>query len=275
MLASLLLSLREGLEAALILGIVIGVLRRTQRPELIPTLWRGAASGLLGSLAAALLLNLAGAEFEGSTEIIFEGVTMLFAAGLLTWMMLWMQKQARGQASSIEAEVLDAARQGGKSALFWLAFFSILREGVELAVFLLAARLQSDALDTVMGTLLGISAAALLGWMAFNTTRRLSLGSVFRATNVLLALFAAGLVAHGVHEFIELGWIPPLIMPVWDLSAVLSEESAVGSFLKAVFGYSSSPALSEVLAYLAYFGLLIVWIRYWGRPAPAQARQDA
>jgi high-affinity iron transporter len=270
MLSSFLLSLREGLEAALILGIVIGVLRRTQRHELVPTLWRGAVSGVAASLAIAVLLNLAGTEFEGSTEIIFEGVTMLFAAGLLTWMVFWMQKQARGQARSIEAEVLHATQAGGQRALFWLAFFSILREGVELAVFLLAARLQSNGLDTVLGTALGLGSAALLGWTVFNTTRRLSVSSVFRATNLLLALFAAGLVAHGVHEFIELGWIPPLVAPMWDLTAVLSEESGLGSFLKAVFGYSSSPALSEVLAYLAYFGVLGFFSLAWRRPAAAR-----
>ncbi len=271
MIASFLLSVREGLEAALILGIVIGVLRRTQRPDLIPTLWRGAVSGILASLAGAVLLNLLGAEFEGNTEVIFEGITMLFAAGLLTWMMVWMQKQARSQSKSIEAQVLNATRQGGQQAMFWLAFFSILREGVELSVFLLAARLQTNLFDTLAGTLLGLGSAALLGWMAFHTTRRLSLGNVFQVTNLLLALFAAGLVAHGVHEFIELGWIPPLVPVVWDLSAFLSEESVIGSFLKAVFGYSSSPALAEVMAYLAYFGLLAFFIRFWRGPRSAQA----
>ena len=143
MLASILLSLREGLEAALIIGIVLGVLRRTQQTELTPMVWRGAATAGLLSLLTAIFLNLIGAEFEGNGEVIFEGTTMLLAAVLLTWMVFWMQKQARNKKTSIENEVVQAVQKGGKRAIFLVAFVSILREGVELAVFLMAARLES------------------------------------------------------------------------------------------------------------------------------------
>lgn len=214
MLASLLLSLREGLEAALIIGIVLGVLRRTQQTELSPMVWRGTVTAGILSLLTALFLNLIGAEFEGNGEIIFEGTTMLLAAGLLTWMVFWMQKQARSKKTSIENEVIHAVQKGGKRAIFLVAFLSILREGVELAVFLMAARLESNPVDTILGTLIGLAGAGILGVLAFRTTtRKLSLKNVFRVTNVFLALFAAGMVAHGVHEFIEIGLIPPWSPP--------------------------------------------------------------
>jgi high-affinity iron transporter len=262
MLASLLLSLREGLEAALIIGIVLAVLRRTHQSGFIPIAWRGAAAAGLLSMLAAIILTLIGAEFEGNGEVIFEGTTMLLAAGLLTWMVFWMQKQARSKKATIENEVLHAAQQGGKHAIFLIAFLSILREGVELAVFLLAARLESNPLETVLGTVIGLAGAALLGMLAFRTTRRLTLKNVFRVTNVFLALFAAGLVAHGVREFIEIGLIPPLVSPVWNLNGMLPEQSNPGLILQALFGYHGSPALSEVIAYLGYFVLLIVGWRY-------------
>ena len=263
MLASLLLSLREGLEAALIIGIVLGVLRRTQQTELSPMVWRGTVTAGILSLLTALFLNLIGAEFEGNGEIIFEGTTMLLAAGLLTWMVFWMQKQARSKKTSIENEVIHAVQKGGKRAIFLVAFLSILREGVELAVFLMAARLESNPVDTILGTLIGLAGAGILGVLAFRTTtRKLSLKNVFRVTNVFLALFAAGMVAHGVHEFIEIGLIPPLVAPVWNLNGLLPEQSSPGLFLKALFGYNGSPALSEVIAYLGYFLLLIAGWRY-------------
>ncbi len=262
MLASLLLSLREGLEAALIIGIVLGVLRRTNQSEYIPQVWRGAVSAGLLSLLLAVFLSLIGAEFEGNGEVIFEGTTMLLAAGLLTWMVFWMQKQARSRKFNIENEILRAAQQRGKSAIFLVAFLSILREGLELAVFLLAARLETNPLDTILGAATGLAGAGLLGLLAFRTTHRLSLKNVFRVSNVFLALFAAGLVANGVHEFIEIGLIPTLIAPVWNITGLLPAQSAPGIFMKVVFGYNGSPALSEVIAYLGYFVLLILGWRY-------------
>ena len=127
------------------------------------------------SLLLAVFLSLIGAEFEGNGEVIFEGTTMLLAAGLLTWMVFWMQKQARSKKTSIENEILEAAQQRGKCTIFLVAFISILREGVELAVFLLAARLKSNPMDTILGATTGLAGAGLLGVLAFRSTHRLSL----------------------------------------------------------------------------------------------------
>lgn len=257
MATSFVLSLREGLEAALIIGIVLGVLRKMERQNLNTSVWLGAISATMVSVLVAIGLNWIGAEFEGQGEQLFEGLTMLLAAGVLTWMVFWMRKQSKTMKQEIEAGVHTATISNGQRALFFLAFLAVVREGIELALFLLAARLASNPYQEFLGAALGISVAVLLGWVIFATSRRLSLSKFFQSTNVLLALFAAGLVGLGIHEFNELGWIPAIIEHVWDLTPFLADGSTLGQLLKALVGYNSSPSLSQVIGYLGYFGLLI------------------
>jgi high-affinity iron transporter len=120
----------------------------------------------------------------------------------------------------------------------------------------MAARMASDPISVLVGAVLGLGGAIVLGWLLFATTRRLNLRNFFQITNVLLLFFAAGLVAHGVHELNEAGWIPPIIEHVWDINHIVSDKSEVGGILKALFGYNGDPSLSEVLAYLGYFIVL-------------------
>src|SRR5678816_2456084 len=139
MLASYLLSLREGLEAALIIGIVLGAVNKIRRTDLVPTVWLGALIAIGVSILTAILLTTFGMSLEDPGEAIFEGITMLIAAGILTWMIFWMGKQARFLKSELEAGVNKAAASTGKRAVFWLAFVAVVREGVELAIFITAA----------------------------------------------------------------------------------------------------------------------------------------
>ena len=132
------------------------------------------------------------------------------------------------------------------------AFLAVFREGVELALFLLAVEKASTPLQTLVGSLTGLAGAALLGWMLFSSTRKLNLRGFFKVTNILLIIFAAGMVAAGVHEFNEAGIIPALINPVWDISGFLSNTSELGLLLKALVGYNATPSLSELLAYVVY-----------------------
>ncbi len=256
MLPSFFLALREGLEAALIIGIVLGSLRQMKRLDLRPAIWTGVVSAAIVSLITAITLHVLGTEFEGRAEELFEGTAMLAAAGLLTWMIFWMQRQGSNLKSSLEADVRRAIFKSGATALFILAFLSVAREGLELALFLVAAQMTSTTLQTVTGAALGLALSALLGWTLFATTRRLSVKNFFMVTNVLLLFFAAGLVAHGVHEFNEAGWIPPVIEHVWDINGIVNENSSVGELLKALVGYNGNPSLTEVLAYLGYFAIL-------------------
>jgi high-affinity iron transporter len=261
---ALLLSFREGLEAALILGIVFGVLRRVGRTDQSRIVWLGAGLAGLSSLAAGLGLHALGLSFEGEAEQIFEGLAMLLAAGVLTWMIFWMARQGRSVQTELERDVRQAALGGGRWALFSLAFIAVLREGIELVLFLTAAAFTTTAAVTLIGGMVGLTAAAIAGWLLFATTRRLNISAFFTVTSVLLMIFAAGLVAHGIHELNELGWVPPVIEHVWDLNPVLDENSELGQILKALFGYNGNPSLTELVAYLGYW--LVVSLAFlWGR----------
>jgi high-affinity iron transporter len=261
MFPSFLLSLREGLEAALIIGIVLGALQKINRTQLIKSVWLGTGSAFLLSLFAALGLNAVGASIEGAAEAIFEGFAMLVAAGVLTWMIFWMQRQSRNIKSELEVEVQVAAARRGGRALFTLAFVAVLREGIELALFLTATAAVSGSQQVLIGGLLGLVAAVALGWALFATTIQLNLQRFFLVSGILLILFAAGLLAHGVHEFNELGWIPPIIEHVWDLNPILAEDSVIGMLLKALFGYNGNPSLTEVIAYVMYFVVIGLGLR--------------
>jgi len=261
MLPSFLLALREGLEAALIIGIVLGVLKKVGKPQFSKSVWSGAGIAALLSLIVALILNAIGASFEGAAEEIFEGFAMLIAAGVLTWMIFWMQRQARSMQTELEADVRHAALAQSGKALFLLAFMAVMREGVELALFLTAATATTSAQQTLIGGVLGLVTAAILGWLLFATTVQLNLKAFFQVTGVLLIFFAAGLVAHGVHEFNEVGWIPSVIEHVWDMNHIIDEKGSLGLILKALFGYNGNPSLTEVGAYLLYFGALTFGLR--------------
>jgi len=273
MVAGYLLGLREGLEAALILGVTFGVLHRMRRSELAPSAWLGVAVAVLVSIAAAVILFSVGAKLEGRAEQLFEGVTMLLAAGILTWMILWMGVQGRQVQIGLERQVAAAASRRQASAIFVVAFLAVMREGIETALFLSAAAFQDDQTAVVLGGLAGIATACGLGWGLYRATIRLNVRHFFQVTGLLLILFAAGLFSHAVHEFVEAGLLPGLLDPVWDIGAVLSESSFVGTLLRTLFGYNADPNLLEVLAYLGYFAGVWTALRFLRdrKPTPALA----
>lgn len=259
MLPSYLLSLREGLEAALIIGIVLGALQKIRRTDLAPALWFGVLAAVGVSALTAVLLTLFGLSLEDSAEQIYEGITMLLAAGVLTWMIFWMSSQAKHIKSELEEGVNKAAVTTGRRAIFWLAFIAVVREGVELALFITAAffagsseNLAANTILTLTGVVLGLGTSVLLGWSLLAATARLNLKRFFQITGYLLILFAAGLVAHGIHEFNEVGWIPGIIEHVWDVNAIVDEKSVFGEMLKTLFGYNGNPSLTEMIGYFAY-----------------------
>ena len=276
MLPTYLLSLREGLEVALIIGIVLGALTKIRRSDLSPAVWLGALSAISVSILTAIFLTSFGMSLEEQAEQIFEGITMLIAAGILTWMIFWMRKQARFLKSELEAGVSKAVASTGQPAMFWLAFIAVVREGIELALFITAAffagdqsQVSTNIIQTLAGTILGLGTAALLGWTLFTATLRLDLRRFFQVTGILLILFAAGLIAHGIHEFNEVGWIPAVVEHIWDVNPILDETSLAGQLLKTLFGYNGNPSLTEMIAYFAY---LIVVSIFWRRDtAPVKA----
>jgi high-affinity iron transporter len=262
MIAASLLAFREGLEAALILGIVLGVLRRVGRTDQEKMVWLGAGLAALLSLIGGAGLYALGITFEGRAEELFEGVAMLLAAAVLTWMIFWMKRQGQSIQAELEHGVRRATTDGGKWAIFSLAFLAVLREGIELALFLTAAAFSTTATATLVGGVIGLVAAALAGWLLFATTTRLNVQTFFRVTSILLIFFAAGLVAHGVHELNEAGVIPVVVEHVWDMNPVLDEDSTIGQILKALFGYNGNPSLTEVIAYVGYWAVVLLALRH-------------
>jgi len=256
MLASALITLREGLEAALIVGIVLGVLRKLGHSDRSRPVWAGVLAAVVVSVAAGLTLNALGVAFEGRGEEIFEGVAMLLAAGVLTWMIFWMQRQGRRIQAELELDVRRAVTIGSDWALFSLAFVAVVREGIETVLFLTAAAFSATPAQTLIGGTVGLFVAIVLGWLMFAAGKRLDVRAFFRVTSALLILFAAGLVAHGVHELQEAALLPTLIEHVWDINPILDENSTVGSILKALFGYNGNPSLLEVMAYGVYFAVV-------------------
>lgn len=252
MLSSYLLTLREGLEAALIIGALLGALKKLGSPRGKREIWLGTGAAILASISAGVLLNVLGANFEGRAEEIFEGVTMLLAAGVLTWVLLWMKNQSQMYQQELVTGVAQALAENSGWAMFSLAFLAVIREGVELAFFLTAAAVDSEPGGILLGAGLGLLTVIGLAVLLFNSLIRLNLAHFFRVTSLILVFFAAGLVAHGVHEFNEVGLIPPIIEHVWDVNPVLDEKSGLGQLLKSLLGYNGNPSLSEVLAYGAY-----------------------
>jgi high-affinity iron transporter len=203
-------------------------------------------------------------SLEETAEQIYEGVTMLLAAGILTWMIFWMSTQAKNIKSELEEGVNKAATTTGKRAIFGLAFLAVVREGVELALFITAAffagsseNVTANIILTLAGVVLGLGTAVLLGWSLLAATARLNLRRFFQITGYLLILFAAGLVAHGIHEFNEVGWIPSIIEHVWDVNAIVDEKSVFGELLKTLFGYNGNPSLTEMIGYFIYLATAV------------------
>jgi len=249
-------------------GLALSVLSRVGQPQFKKMIWAGVVTAVLISLGIAGLLQWVGMSLEGPAEEIFEGVTMLLAAGVLTWMIFWMLRNSSQSQSGLESDVRDAVQKGQAWALFGIAFFAVLREGIETALFLSAAALSTSSSQVLLGGLLGIAAAVLIGWALFAATIRLNLRRFFQVTSLLLILFPAGLFAHGIHEFVEVGWIPSILDPVWDINHILSEDSISGAMLKALFGYNGNPSLTEALAYVSYFVVIIFGLQQYNKRRP-------
>lgn len=200
--------LREGFEASLVVGIVLAFLNRTGRRDAFRPVWLGAAAAVAISLAVGTLLFLIGAELEGNAEAAWEGATMLLAAGLLTWMIFWMRRQARTIRRTLEAEVEKALVSGSTLGLALVVFVGVLREGVETALFLFGSFEGANRLTSSIGAAAGLAAAAVLGYLFYRGSERLDLRRFFSFTSGLLLLFAAYLLARGLHELGEGGIVP-------------------------------------------------------------------
>ena len=200
--------LREGFEASLVVGIVLAFLDRTGRRDGFVAVWAGVAAALMVSLAVGIALFAAGKELEGRSEKIFEGVVMLTAAALLTWMIFWMRNRARTLRREIEGRTQAALDAGSALGLALVVFVGVAREGVETALFLFSAVEGSSTAVSFLGAILGGAAAIGLGYLFYRGSHRLNLRWFFTITSSLLLLFAGFLLASGLHELAEAGLLP-------------------------------------------------------------------
>ncbi len=274
--AAFVIALREGIEAALIVSILLAYLRQLGRADRSRVVWWGTALAVLVSVAVGTSIFVIGAEFEGTAEALFEGLVTLTAVGVLTWMIFWMRRQG----SRIRAELhekVDTALMTGGAALSALAFFAVLREGIETALFLFAAA-EGTAVDAggvsaqLIGAALGLMLAITLGILLFRGAIRLNLRTFFRVTGLALIVIAAGLFAYGIHELQEAGWFPFLETTAFDVSASLPDDSGLGAILRGLLGYNADPTTLEVIAWSGY--IVIVGALYL-RPATVLSRRPA
>lgn len=277
MITGFLIGLREGVEAALIVGIIVAYLVRTGNRDRLPLVWLGAAGAIAASVLLGALLFVTVGSLEEPYEQLFEGAAMLLAAGVVTWMLFWMRSQARTVRGALEADIARSLGTGGALGLSVLAFIAVIREGIETALFLLgqvtAAGTASDGdpVAVLAGAAAGLLAAAAIGYLVYRGSTRLDLSTFFVWTGVALIFVAAGLVSRAVHEFAEIGVISVGSQTAFDVSGVLPHASGAGQFLRAALGYSSQPEIVTVVAYLAYL-LPVLYLYLWpARPASAEA----
>lgn len=260
MIASFLIALREGIEAALIVGIILSYLKKVNANELAKPVYFGSILGVLASVVVGALFIMLSVEFEGKGEQIFEGSTMLLAAAILTTMILWMSRNSRAYSEDIRSKVQHALTSKHSYGLAALAFVSIFREGIETVLFLGSTSFTSEGVQTLIGGALGLLLAVLLGVAIIRYSVKMNMKTFFNATGFLLVLFAAGLVAHGLGEFSEAGLVPALVEHVWDSNWIVSGDGDLGRLLSALFGYDATPALIQIIGYAGYWALVSFWI---------------
>jgi high-affinity iron transporter len=202
---SFVIVLREGFEATLLIGLILGVLNKTGQREHARAVWTGVAAALATALVVGAILFAAVGELEGHAEKLYEGTAMLLAACVVTWMVFWMRKQARTLGGHLRSQVSSAVKAGGGLALASVAFIGVAREGLESALFLFASVGDDGITTTVIGGSLGAVAAVVLGYLFYRGTLRLDLRRFFMVTGVLVIAFAAYLIMGGLHEFGEAG----------------------------------------------------------------------
>jgi high-affinity iron transporter len=282
--SGLLTGLREGVEAALIVSIILAYLARTGNQRHFGKIWAGTAAAIAVSLLAGIALFFTIGGFEEPYEQIFEGITMILAAIVVTWMLFWMRRQSASVGSELRAAVDRALSDGGALGLALLAFTAVIREGLETALFLVGQATSADAgaPAVLIGAVIGLGIAALLGVGFYRGARLINLRTFFRWTGIALIFIAAGLLSKAVHEFVEIGWITIGTSTLFDASATLPHTAIegapdglvllVGQFLRAIFGYTSQP---EVITFVVWLAYVVVTLFLFLRPVKLPAKATA
>jgi high-affinity iron transporter len=281
-LPSFVIALRETIEAALIVGIVLAYLTKTNNKHLSKDVWIGVIVSIFASILGAFAFLQIYGGFEGDAEKLFEGVVMIIAVLVLTTMILWNFRHAKTIKIHLENKVQDVITGNKRFAIFSLIFIAVFREGIETVLFLGSITASETPVSVFTGAVAGIIIAIILAIGLFKGTLNLNLKTFFNVTSVILILFAAGLFAQGIHEFQELAWFGSYgttQAPFWnialiDFSSILPDESGIGAVLRALLGYQDKPTLLEILSYIGYMLIaLILYLRI--KVAPLTPKEHA
>ncbi len=280
MIPTLVITLREGVEASLIVGIVAAFLVKQGRRDALSSMWLGVGLAVAICVAVAIALRVIGDELPQRQQEALETVVGLIAVGMISYMIVWMRRHARGLRAQLEGHAAEALAIGSATALVGMAFLAVLREGFETAVFLLAA--FQDTTDTTAagaGAVIGLVAAVALGMAIYFGGVRINLSRFFRVTGFVLVLVAAGLLATAAHTAHEAGWINGMQNQALDLTWLVQTGTVSGSLLTGMLGLQPQPTDVELLVYLLYaipMGLYVVWPDRWrGRQLLRVRRQPA
>ena len=279
----LLTGLREGVEAALIVSIVLAYLAKTGNQRYFGRIWAGVVVAIGFSVALGLVLWVTIGGLEEPYEQVFEGLAMLLAAGVVTWMLFWMRRTSANILGELHDGVDRALTEGGAWALSILAFTAVIREGIETSLFLLgqvtaATEAEVGALSTLVGAVIGMVIAVGIGYAFYRGAQVINLRTFFRWTGVALIFIAAGLLSHAVHEFVEIGLITIGTSTAFDISSVLPHEgegflATIGQLLRALFGYTSNPEWITLITWLVY--VVVVMVLYLRPVKPVEAKPVA
>jgi high-affinity iron transporter len=270
MFAAYLIMLREGIEAALIVGIVASYLRQSGRTQWLPMVWVGVSAAVAVCLAVGFALVSANKEFPQRQQELFEGLVALLATAMLTSMVFWMKKAARSIKAQLHDSIDNALRAGDRQglALIGMVFFAVGREGLESLFFLLAIIQQSDGWAVPIGAALGLASAIGVGFAIYYFGVKLNLRHFFRWTGVFIIFVAAGLLAGALRGFHEAGLWNGLQNTAFDFSAFMPQDGLIGTLLSGVFGYQDAPTVGEVIVYFAYLIPALILFFAPARPAP-------
>jgi high-affinity iron transporter len=257
MLSTFLIALREGLEAALIVGILVAYVVKTDRRNLLLPIWTGVGTALTASFALGGFLSFTSAELSERGEQFFAGTTSFLAVGLVTWMVFWMKRAARTLKDELHGKV-DNALSTGPLALAAAAFFAVAREGLETALFVYTNFKTVAATSSAsIGLIAGLALAVILGYLIYNRSIKLNLSKFFTITGVALIIVAAGVLSYGIHEYQELGWIPGDGSYAWDISSVMAKDSIAGTILAGTIGFDVNTTWIQLFLYLSYLAIVL------------------
>jgi high-affinity iron transporter len=252
MLANFLIGLREGLEATLVVSILVAYLVKTGRTARLTAVWTGVAFAVLVSLAFGAMLSFTSASMTFEAQEAFGGILSIAAVGFVTWMIFWMRRAARSLRSELHGK-MESALQVGFAALALTSAIAVGREGLETSLFLwTAVQATGQTVEPLVGAGLGIVTSIIIGWLLYKRAVTLNLSRFFTWTGAALVIVAAGVLAYGVHDLQEAGILPGLNNLAFDVSHAVPPDSWYGTLLKGIFNFSAASTWLEVITWLAY-----------------------